>query len=202
MKHEGSAGMVSSAASVGVELSPDRAATLARYEDLLRERGADLGLVAEGDLPRLRDRHVLDSLRAAPLVPRRARRLCDLGSGAGLPGVVLAIALPSVAVVLSEVRRGRVGFLELVVDELRLSNVEVVPGRIEDLRGIFDVCTARAFAPPLEAWRVAERLLSPGGRLLYWAGRRFDPSGIPARIELSSSPALARSGPVVIMTRQ
>lgn len=192
------------AARLGVELSRRQADQLAAYELLLRDRGIPAGVVAASDARQIRSRHILDTLRAAPLVPGSAQSLCDLGSGGGLPGVVLAIALPGVAVTLTEQRRARAAILELVIEEVGIENAHLHPGPVEDLAGAFDVCTARAFAPARGSWAAASRILTPAGVLLYWAGRAFDaerqlPEGVVARF---ASAGLARSGPVVIMSRQ
>ncbi len=88
MKHEG---WEHDAEALGVALPPEAAAQLDRYEGLLLERGAPMGVIAPGDVPRLRERHLLDCLRAAPLAPEE-RTAYDFGSGGGLPGVVIAIA--------------------------------------------------------------------------------------------------------------
>jgi 16S rRNA (guanine527-N7)-methyltransferase len=132
-------------------------------------------------------------------------QVVDLGSGAGLPGIPLAIARLDLSFCLSELRRRRVAFIEFAVDSLQLRNVRVLAGKAEDLSGPFDVCLSRAFAEPGRAWAIAESLLSPTGKLLFWAGRSFDvTSGTPegARISVSTAPELADAGPVVIMTRQ
>jgi 16S rRNA (guanine527-N7)-methyltransferase len=132
-------------------------------------------------------------------------QVVDLGSGAGLPGIPLAIVRPDVSFYLTELRRRRVAFIEFAVDSLQLRNVRIFAGKVEDLTGPFDVCLSRAFAEPARAWAVAESLLSQTGKLLFWAGRSFDvPSGTPggARISVSTAPELADAGPVVIMTRQ
>jgi 16S rRNA (guanine527-N7)-methyltransferase len=163
-------------------------------------------MVARGDADRLAERHVDDALRGVPSVQASARSLCDLGSGGGLPGVVLAIALPRVHVTLAERRRNRSTFLELVVRELQLENVSVYAGDARQLpAAAFDVCTARAFADASATWAVAEPLLTIGGRLLYWAGSSFDVAAavVPgARLRASEASEVAGSGPVVIMTRQ
>jgi 16S rRNA (guanine527-N7)-methyltransferase len=200
VKHEA---LRSAAEDLGVVLSPEQATRLHLYEDLLRTKAVPGGLVASGDVDRLRERHILDCLRAAPLVSDGAR-LCDLGSGAGLPGVVLAVALPGVEMTLAESRRARVAFLELAIEALGLSHVRVHHGKAQDLGGAFDVCTARAFASLDRSWATADPLLAPGGRLLYWAGVDVDPSLPPGTrtVPLFPTSALARSGPVVIMTRQ
>jgi 16S rRNA (guanine527-N7)-methyltransferase len=189
-------------ARLGVDLDGDALETLDRYEDLLRARATDLGLIASGDLPRLRDRHLLDSLRALPLLPATAGSLCDLGSGAGLPGLVIAIARPQLAVTLTEIRRRRVAFLELVVDRLGLRNVRIA-GDWSTCPGPFDVCTARAFRDARTSWAAANGLLAPEGALVYWAGSGFDRSDLPQEVRAAlRTSTLAWSGPLVIMSRQ
>jgi 16S rRNA (guanine527-N7)-methyltransferase len=185
-------------------LSSAQEEALERYEVLLRDRGVPLGLVATSDAKRVWERHIADSLRAVPLVPMEALLACDLGSGGGLPGIPISIALPRLRVTLVEARRLRAAFLELVVDELGLANATVFPGRIETLEGPFDVALARGFAAPAPAWAVAEALLAPEGRLLYWAGAAFRSSAGPdgVRVEIAEGPTLESGGPIVIMTRQ
>jgi 16S rRNA (guanine527-N7)-methyltransferase len=146
---------------------------------------------------------MLDGLRAAPEVPDTASVL-DLGSGAGIPGIPLSIALSN-PVTLSESRRGRVAFLEAVIDRLHLTNVEVVLGKAEQIGRRYDVCVARAFSSAGGTWKVAEPLLEPGAELIYWAGSGFDPAELaPLRVSwrLSTRSDLADSGPLVIMGRQ
>lgn len=126
-----------------------------RYADLLATDGIVRGLIGPREADRLWDRHLLNSAAVATLVPDGAD-LCDIGSGAGLPGVVIAIARPDVQVTLVEPLLRRTTFLEEVVETLALGNLEVVRGRAEALHGIrtFDVVTSRAVAPlpRLLAW--------------------------------------------------
>jgi 16S rRNA (guanine527-N7)-methyltransferase len=202
VKHEG---LREAAASLGVALDEAQADRLAAYESTLAARAGVLGMIAPGDLSRLRERHLLDSLRAAVILPGAARTAADLGSGAGLPGIPLAIARPDVRFVLAETRQQRIAFLELTAERLGIGNVSVHAGRAEDVAGPVDVCLARAFRDAAGSWRVAEGLLAPEGCLIYFAGRRFDlgndvPAGVAAT--LAESPALANAGPLVIMTRQ
>jgi 16S rRNA (guanine527-N7)-methyltransferase len=202
VKHEGWA---ATAATLGVELDADAEARLDRFETLLVERAAPMGMISKGDVARVRERHVIDCLRAAPLLGADARRLCDLGSGAGLPGLVIACVRPDVDVMLTEVRRNRAAFLVETIGELGLSRASVWARRIETLRERFDVCTARAFADPRRSWVSAERLLAPGGRLIYWAGERYDPGSDPPEgvtTAVFETSALARAGALVIMSRQ
>jgi 16S rRNA (guanine527-N7)-methyltransferase len=186
----------------GIPLTDAQIGALERYATLLEERAVPLGMIAESDVGRLRTRHVDDALRGAPLLPQG--EVVDLGSGAGLPGIPLAIARPDVSMLLVEARRNRAAFLELVLDDLALPNARVHAGRVEDLPGPFAACVARAFAAPQRTWDVAKPLLGDGGILLYWAGVRFDPErDVPAGavVHVLTS-ELANAGPIAIMTRQ
>jgi 16S rRNA (guanine527-N7)-methyltransferase len=191
------------AAEIGLELGPGHVELLVRFARLLDERAIPLGLVAASDRSVLWSRHVLDSLRVAPLVEGA---VADLGSGAGLPGIVLAITRPDVSVSLVEPRRRRLSFLELAVDLLELANARPVGVRAEQVSGSFDSVVARALADPDRSWRLADRLLRPGGRLVYFAGAGFQPELVTAagvRVETVQPPRLlARSGPLVIMSRR
>ncbi|MFM8945060.1 MAG: 16S rRNA (guanine(527)-N(7))-methyltransferase RsmG [Actinomycetota bacterium] len=180
----------------------DRIETLigeAGFEDLLEERAVDLGLISPGDAGRIHERHVLDSLRAAALVRPGDRTACDLGSGGGLPGLVVAIAVPHLTVTLAEVRARRAGFLELAVERLGLPSVRVHLGRAEDLPGPFDLCLARAFRSAPETWAIARPLLAPAGRLIYFAGEGEPPEIAGARVELAPTP-FTSGGPLAIIT--
>jgi 16S rRNA (guanine527-N7)-methyltransferase len=201
VKHEGLAG---AAASLGVELGRLQIDLVERYERLLETRAGALGIIGRADLPRVRERHLLDSLRAAPVVPGSADSVLDMGSGAGLPGIPLAIARPDLSVTLAETRHQRIAFLELAVAELALPNVSVHAGRAEEAPHPVDVCLARAFRDATGSWTVAATLLGPGGCLVYFGGSRFDaardvPAGVAAAVVPTSS--LANAGPLVIMTR-
>ena len=197
--------LVGAAKTLGLPVSVPQAETLSRYEGLLRGRGVDLGLIAEGDRGRIRDRHVLDCLRAAAVVRSEDRVAYDLGSGAGLPGVVVAVARPFLRLILVEARLRRVAFLELVASELGLPNVSVLHARAEGLKDPADLCFARAFSSLDESWRIGRRLLRSGGRLVYFAGEGAcvpdePPEGAGSCVAVG--PMLESSGPLVIMTRQ
>lgn len=190
---------------LGVELDGIQIDLLEAFEGLLVDAAIPGGMIGRSDAPRLRERHVLDCLRAVPLIGGSVDTGCDLGSGAGLPGIPLAIARADVRFTLVEVRRNRALFLERVVSELDLSNVSVHGRRLETYRASADVCFARAYADAKSAWAAASRLMGDGGRLIYWAGESFDvatdaPSGVAT--ELFPTSALARSGPLAIMSPQ
>jgi 16S rRNA (guanine527-N7)-methyltransferase len=128
------------------------------------------------DPARAVDAHVADALVALELdVVRGARRIADLGSGAGLPGLVLATALPHAGVTLVESNRRKCEFLARTAGEMRLSNVTVVAERAESWRdgiGTQELVTARALAPLNVLVEYAAPLLCAGGALLAWKGRR------------------------------
>jgi len=191
------------ARSLGVALAGQAIDKLISYEDLLEAKAIPLGFVARSDQDRLLERHVIDSLRASAEVGRTDRTALDLGSGAGLPGIILALAAPQLRVRLVESQRRRVAFLELAVERLAVSNAEVIAARAESLEaGAADLCTARAFAPPDRAWNVARRLLTDQGRLIYFSGARTDPAAPDgARIVATRPGPLESSGALVIMTR-
>ena len=192
------------AAGLGVFLDPPQVSRLRRFEELLAQRAIPLGAISRSDSARVRERHILDSLRAVPVV-EGAAAAADLGSGAGLPGVVVAIALPRVQMLLIERRPQRAAFLELAVEDLGLSNAAVVAGRIEDFPGDVDVALARAFAPVEEAWARAREILRPAGRLVYFAGAETASPEPPVGSVIQSvlhTPVLESAGALVIMTRQ
>lgn len=211
MKHaeDGEDAIRTAAASLGVEISSSAAAKLLAFETLLRERAIPLGLVAASDAKRLRERHLLDCLRAVAVVHESDALAYDVGSGAGLPGLVVAIARAHLQARLVEPRQTRVAFLELAIERLELTNVSALRARIEDVRGPADLCFARAFAPLGRAWQVAAPLLRPGGRLVYFAGRRDlrRPSEIGellsgvSDVDILDSPVLESGGPLIIMAR-
>jgi 16S rRNA (guanine527-N7)-methyltransferase len=202
VKHDASLGKALE--ELGVTASPRAAAALLEYEGLLLERALPLGFVSEADRAEVRSRHVLDCVRAAPLIPPGL--VADLGSGAGLPGVVAAIARPDVTVHLIEPKRRRLAFLELVVERLELGNAVPVGRPVEEVRGSYDGALARAFADATRSWRVAEPLLRPSGPLIYFAGRGFRSAEVGVEgirlQEVPAPPLLERAGPLVIMSRQ
>lgn len=142
----------------------------AAYVELLATDGITKGLLGPREVPRLWERHVLNSVVVAELVPADAR-VADVGSGAGLPGIPLAIARPDLSVVLVEPLLRRSEFLAATVAALGLPNVTVLRSRAEDVvDDEFDVVTARAVAPldRLAGWTLP--IVRSGGRLLALKG--------------------------------
>jgi 16S rRNA (guanine527-N7)-methyltransferase len=173
------------------------------FTDLVVTRAMPKGMVAPTDPDTFISRHVADSLRVVPHIGS-ATTLADLGSGAGLPGIPVALACPELSVSLVEQRRQRVAFLEYAVETLGLQRVTVVHGAASKLAGRFDVVTARALGDVGTTWRLAAPLIAAEGRLIYFAGASFDRRDLPAdtRATIETSSGVANVGPLVIMARQ
>jgi len=138
---------------------------------LLAGPGVERGLVGPGETERIWDRHLLNCAVVAELVPSGGE-LVDIGSGAGLPGIVLAMLLPDVNVVLVESMTRRTTFLAECVRALALKNVDVKTGRAEDMAGRLaaDVVTARAVARLDRLAELAAGVAKPGGLVLAMKG--------------------------------
>lgn len=142
------------------------------YANLLATEGVTRGLIGPRETERLWERHLLNCAVIDELLPDHGE-LVDIGSGAGLPGLVLAMVRPSLRIILVESMLRRCVFLEECAEQLNLENVRVVRGRAEELAGKIqaDTATARAVAPMerLAGW--AAGLLRPGGELLAIKGQ-------------------------------
>lgn len=148
----------------------ERLDSVRRFTENLARHGEELGLIGPLELPRLWSRHVVNSGLVAPLL--RPGRVGDVGSGAGLPGLVLAIARPDVHLTLIEPMERRVAWLNRQVDELGLENVDVVRARAEEakLPGRLDQVTARAVSALRTLIPITAPLLKAGGELLLMKG--------------------------------
>jgi 16S rRNA (guanine527-N7)-methyltransferase len=148
-------------------------ADLARY-------GEELGLIGPLEAERLWSRHVVNCVLVAPLL--RPGRVGDVGSGAGLPGLVLAIARPDVQFVLIEPMERRTDWLTAESERLGLTNVTVVRGRAEDVRPdpLLDQVTARAVSALSKLVPLCAPLLRRGGELLFMKGARVDDEVVAA----------------------
>lgn len=146
-----------------------------QFYSLLAQHGEERGLIGPRELPRLWDRHIVNSALVAALLPQTGN-LVDVGSGAGLPGIVLAIVRPQMAVSLIEPMERRTDWLNEVVNELGLKNVDVKRGRAEEFHDAFeyDFVTARAVAPMDKLSRWCLPLVAPGGTLLALKGQRAE----------------------------
>lgn len=148
----------------------DRIDVVRAFTDNLAARGEELGLIGPLELARLWTRHVANCGLVAPLLVRGAR-VGDVGSGAGLPGLVLAIARPDVHLTLIEPMERRVQWLETQVAALELSNVDVVRARAEDCAGMsLDQVTARAVSALRTLIPITAPAVRPGGELILMKG--------------------------------
>jgi 16S rRNA (guanine527-N7)-methyltransferase len=129
----------------GRPVSRETVERLERYAGLLREESAQQNLISASTIGQLWERHILDSAQLVRFEPRVGSSWVDVGSGAGLPGIVIS-CLVAGPVKLVEPRRLRADFLARVVDELGL-NARVEQAKIERMEGVFDVITGRAVAP-------------------------------------------------------
>lgn len=141
---------------------------ISRYVDILTDRGIDRGLIGPREVPRLWDRHILNSVAIADLIPEGSS-VVDVGSGAGLPGIPLAIARPDLRVTLVEPLLRRVTFLTETVEELGL-DVSIVRQRAEEHTIRYDVVVARALAPLPRLLTWCSPLLTSAGVLLAMKG--------------------------------
>lgn len=162
-----------------IEVEPEEAAIVfgdridraRQFTQALGEHGEERGLIGPLEPPRLWTRHILNSAVAAPLFSS-GTRVGDIGSGAGLPGVVLAIARPDVDWVLIEPMERRVAWLQEQKDALQLDNVEVVRGRGEDWKrgAVLDAVTARAVSALKTLIPLTAPLVREGGELILLKG--------------------------------
>ena len=163
------------------------AAKLDAFEALVRRWNRYGGLVAKGDLGRLRERHTLDSLA---FLPWWRGRLADVGAGAGFPGVPLAIARPAAPVALIERSERKSRFLRQALIDLPLGNVELVVADAAHYRSArFETVVARAVAPPPAAWRLVRPLLAPGGWGLLQSRERLGEALFAGGRVVASKPA-------------
>lgn len=167
-----------------------------RYAALLAHDGVVRGLIGPRETPRLWERHLVNCALLGEAIPEGAT-VCDIGSGAGLPGLVLGLSRPDLTLCLVESLLRRTTFLDEAVTALGLGNVEVVRGRAEELHGRreFDVVTSRAVAPLGRLARWSLPLVRRGGALVAMKG-----SSVEGEIEAAAG-TLAKlgAGPVEVL---
>ncbi|MEW5769218.1 MAG: 16S rRNA (guanine(527)-N(7))-methyltransferase RsmG [Pseudomonadota bacterium] len=157
-------------AEMGLELAPAQQAALLDYLALLAKWNRTYNLTAIHEPERMLTHHILDSLAVLPHVGPGP--LLDVGSGAGLPGIPLAIARPDLDVTLLDASQKKCGFMQQAAIELRLSGVKVVHSRCEEYRPAagFPQIVSRAFSELGEFVRLTGHLLAPGGEWLAMKG--------------------------------
>jgi 16S rRNA (guanine527-N7)-methyltransferase len=179
--------------------------SLTRFLELLNRWNRVYNLTGIRDADELVDRHLVESLALAPLL--RGDRIADVGTGAGLPGMPLAIAEPNRSFTLIESRAKRVRFLRQAIAELGMSNAVVAHGRAEHLRfeRPFATVLARAVAPPAELLAIVRGLTAPGSILLLLTaahvGAQFAglaPDFVPRAVELARGAPKLKSSIVML----
>ncbi|WP_248320749.1 16S rRNA (guanine(527)-N(7))-methyltransferase RsmG [Caballeronia sp. Sq4a] len=169
------------AGELGVALSDEKKQKLLDYVALLSKWNAVYNLTAIRDPRQMLIQHILDSLAIVPAVSsRNASTLLDVGSGGGLPGIVLAVALPDLHVTLNDIVHKKTAFQSQAKAQLGLTNLSVVTGRVETLKpGIdvpekFDVIVSRAFAELTDFATLARHLVADHGCILAMKGVKPD----------------------------
>ncbi|MEJ6574350.1 MAG: 16S rRNA (guanine(527)-N(7))-methyltransferase RsmG [Actinomycetes bacterium] len=160
----------------------ERQSEVARYAEILATLGIERGLIGPKEGDRIWDRHIANCIPIATLLSKGAS-LLDIGSGAGLPGIVIALARPDLKVTLLEPLQRRIDFLEEVVADLGIE-IMVKRGRAESFKGSFNYVTARAVAPLPKLATLSWHLVVGGGSLLAIKGEA-------AATELKAARALA-----------
>lgn len=145
---------------------PEREAEIRRYADFLATAGIERGLIGPREGERIWERHIFNSLFPTTLLPQGAS-LFDIGSGAGLPGIVIALARPDLKVTLIEPLERRVEFLKEAVEG---SDIQVIRGRAQDVKKSADFITARAVAPLEKLKKMCWHMLKMNGSLLAMKG--------------------------------
>ncbi len=147
---------------------------LSNYVDLLLKWNAKINLIGPTTENDIWKRHIEDSLQLIALIPAKARSLVDLGSGAGLPGMVIAIHRPDLTITLVEQDQRKAAFLNEARRLLRLSHVTIEATDMYQLRGQFDVVTARALAPLSQLMDVSCRLMKADAMGIFPKGKAYE----------------------------
>lgn len=192
--------------AIAVRLYRDNYKTIRQYVDILVSRGVDWGLIGPREIGRLWERHILNSIALESLIPEGCR-VADVGSGAGLPGIPLAILRPDLEMILIEPMLRRSNFLTEAIDELGLDDrVSVVRGRAEDADLHVDVVVSRAVAKLATLINWTADLIVDSGSLLALKGQSADDEVVKAKKELSkrrlsAEVLLIRADPASDVTR-
>lgn len=198
--------LLSAAEQLGVALTDDQADALLCYLDLIQKWTKVYNLTAVRDPKEMLTHHLLDSLAAIPplrralaqldLLARQGARLLDVGAGAGLPGVVIAICCPEVDVSCVDTVAKKAAFIQQVAVSLKLPNLRGVHARVENLEGPFDVVTSRAFASLVDFTTWSRQALGPQSVWLAMKGKHpaEEIAALPASVQVFHVEPLAVPG--------
>ncbi|MHA7134498.1 16S rRNA (guanine(527)-N(7))-methyltransferase RsmG [Oerskovia turbata] len=155
---------------------------VAQFASMLHDQGELRGLIGPREVSRIWERHILNSAAVVQFLPEQGT-IADIGSGAGLPGIVIAAMRPEAHVLLIEPMERRCAWLSEVISELELSNVDVKRGRAEEYHGAFqcDAVTSRAVAALEKLARMSLPLVERGGEMVVLKGRNVSQEIEPAR---------------------
>lgn len=191
------AGLAQGVATMGLAVSLPQQVKLLDYLRLLQKWNRVHNLTAVREPEAMLTHHLLDALSVLPHVTG-ITRLADVGTGGGIPGIVLAISLPALEVTLIESNQKKVSFLRQAVMELGLTNVHVENCRVEDYvpESLFDAVISRAFSELALFAALSTHLLKPGGELLAMKGRtpQEEIAALPENIAVGSEHTLSVPG--------
>lgn len=203
----------SGAQALGIGLSDGQAGQLLDYLELIAKWTKVYNLTAVRDPGEMLTQHLLDSLAVVPPLRRlaagRALRLLDVGSGAGLPGVVIAVCCPEIRVDCIDTVAKKAAFIQQVAGALKLPNLHGIHGRVEQVADRYDVVCSRAFASLADFVNWSAQALAEGGVWLAMKGRRPDreiaelpPAAEMFHVEQLSVPGLDAERCIVWMRRR
>jgi len=166
--------LASGIASLNLNVTGEQVDQLLSFIKLIEKWNKAYNLTAIRDREEMAKLHILDSLAIVPHI--EGKRVIDIGTGAGLPGIPLAICLPEVGFTLLDSNAKKTRFVQQVVLELKLKNVEVLHSRVENYHPVqaYDAVLTRAFASLPDIVKLTAHLLSRGGVLLAMKGQNLD----------------------------
>ena len=189
---------------IGLTLAPEQAERLLAYRDMIAKWNKVYNLTSLREPAQMLSHHIIDSLVAAPPLIRHLKeaglehtRLLDVGSGGGLPGVVLASILPQLDVSCVDTVGKKAAFVQQAANELALKNLRGVHARVEEMQAApFDVITSRAFASLLDFVQLTRMHLKPSGVWMALKGKRPDDeiAALPTDIDVFHVEQLAVPG--------
>lgn len=189
-------------APLGLPLSPHQISQLERYAALLREANERMNLIAPSTVDDLEQRHILDSAQLAPHFKGPTMSVLDVGSGGGLPGIILAILCPQHHFTLAEKVGKKAKFLQSVVDDLKLTNVTVWSKQVAELKDTYNIITCRAWAALDIILTTTRPLLRHGGSWWLLKGEAIDAEleacTLPTKVTMTRYPSITHPNGVIL----